>query len=101
MNDLFHWLLATFVLTPFQAEIDRKLEAANASRATIEQVQTCMTAAAPALTERATADWVWGARTIIGVATGLNRPEQVLADEIPACRPAIESIRPLLQATSS
>lgn len=101
MNDLFHWLLATFVLTPFQTEIDRKLAATNASRAAIEQVRTCMSAAAPALTERAAGDWVWGARTVISVATGISRPDQVLADEIPVCRPAIETIRPLLQAETS
>jgi hypothetical protein len=99
--DLFHWLLATFVVTPLQAEIDRKLLAANASRAVVEQVQTCMADATPRLTEKAGGDWFWGVSTVVSVATGFSRPEQVLSDQVPSCRPAIESVRPLLQERPS
>jgi hypothetical protein len=98
ITDLFHWLLATFVIAPFQAELDQKLQAANASRAVVAQVQTCMAEATPKLVSRASGDWFWGITTAISVTAGMTRPEQLLADEVPACRPALDAIRPLLQA---
>jgi hypothetical protein len=101
INDLFHWLLATFVLSPLQAEIDAKLEAANAPRAIVEQVQTCMADATPHLVEKANGDWIWTASTVISVATGLRQPIRILSDEAPACRPAIEAIRPQLRERTS
>jgi hypothetical protein len=101
INDLFHWLLATFVLTPFEAEIDRKLQAANASRAIFDQVQTCMADAPPRLLEKANGDWFWTTTTVISVASGLTQPEQVLGEQVPACRPAIDAVRPLRQERTS
>ena len=98
MTDLFHWLLATFVFTPLQAEINEKLGAMQAPRGVIAQVETCFGAARPKLVERANGDWFWGITTVISVGTGMTAPEKVLADEVPACRQAIESIRPLLNS---
>jgi hypothetical protein len=97
INDLFHWLLATFVLAPVQAEIDGRLQAAHASRAVAEQVRTCIAGATPDLVRKASGDWVWGATTVIGVATGLSDPLKILADEAPGCRPAIDAARPFLR----
>jgi hypothetical protein len=97
ISDLVNWLLATFVLAPVQAEIDDKLKAANASRAVVEQVQTCLAAAPPRLVEKANGDWIWTATTVISVATGLSSAEQVLADNVPACGPAMEAARPFLR----
>ncbi len=101
ISDFLHWLLATFVLTPLQAEIDTKLKTAQASRAAVEQVRTCMADATPRLVEKASGDWLWAAKTVTRVATGLSQPEEVLAAEVPACRPAIDVIRPLLQDGAS
>jgi hypothetical protein len=96
VQELFHWLLMTFVLEPIQAEIDTTLRAANAAPAIIQQAQACVTEAAPALVRRAGDDWVWGARTMIGVATGLTEPTAVVAEASPGCRAAMQAVRPLL-----
>jgi hypothetical protein len=98
ITDLFHWLLATFVLSPIQAEIDTKLQAAQAPRAVVEQARSCLATATPQLVQRAGGDWFWGATTVISVATGLADPVQVLADEVPACRPAVDAMRPFLRS---
>jgi hypothetical protein len=101
ISDLLHWLLATFVVTPLQAEIDARLQAANASQAVIQQVRTCIADAKPHLVEKATGDWFWTTTTVISVATGLTQAEQVLADNVPNCRTAVDAIRPLRQAQAS
>lgn len=97
MSGIASWLLATFVVAPLEAEIDSKLQSAQASRAAVEQVRTCMADAAPRLAERAAGDLVWTVTTAIGVAAGLSEPIDVLAAEAPACRPAIATVRPLLE----
>ncbi len=97
ISDFIHWLLATFLIAPLQAEIDTKLKTANASRAAYEQVRTCMADATPRLIQKANGDWLWAAKTVTRVATGLSQPEEVLAEEVPACRPAIDVIRPLMR----
>ncbi len=97
ISDFLHWLLATFVLAPLQAEIDAKLKTANASRAAYEQVRTCMADATPRLIQKANGDWLWTAKTVTRVAAGLSQPEEVLAEEVPSCRLAIDVIRPLLR----
>jgi hypothetical protein len=98
LTDIFHWVLATFLFTPLQAELDQRMQAAQAPRAAIEHMQTCVAAATPVLIGRATSDWVWGATTVIGLATGLSDPKQLLAGQVPACRPAIQALRPVGQA---
>jgi hypothetical protein len=97
INDLFHWLLATFLFSPIQAEIDGKLQAAQAPRAVVEQARSCVAAATPELVRRAGSDWFWGTTTVISVATGIADPMQVLSDEVPACRHAVEVMRPFLR----
>ena len=97
LTDLFHWLLATFLFQPIQAEIDAKLAAAQAPRAVVEQVRSCVATATPQLVDKASGDWFWGATTVISVATGISDPMQVLSTEVPTCRPAIDAVRPFLQ----
>jgi hypothetical protein len=92
ITDMSHWLLATFVFTPMQAEIDRHVAAANAAPATVQQVQACMSAAKPALMQRASGDWVWIATTAASLAAGLSEPQQVLKEEVPACREALQGL---------
>jgi hypothetical protein len=101
INDLIHWLLATFVIAPVQADIDTKLRAASASGAVAAQVQNCMADATPALLAKAGNDWLWTTKTVISVATGVTQPEQVLSDQVPACRPAVEAIRQIKAGDSS
>lgn len=98
ITDIAHWLLATFLLGPIQAEVDRTLAAAQAPRAVIEKAEACMASAIPALTRRASEDWTWGVTTAIMVTTGLSRPETVLAREVPACGGAMRALGPLLRA---
>jgi hypothetical protein len=97
MSELFHWLLSVFLFQPLQAEIDRTLAAAQAPRAAIQQMQTCVSGAAPTLASKAAGDWVWGAKTVISVAAGLSDPLDVLATEAPSCRAAVDAVRPFLK----
>ncbi len=98
LSDLFHWLLSVFVFQPIQAEIDKTLAAAQAPRAAIQQMQSCVANAAPALAGKAAGDWLWGTKTVISVAAGLADPLDVLAAEAPACRSAVDAVRPFLES---
>lgn len=91
MQEFFAWLLATFVLAPMQAELGDRLRAVNAAPQLIQQAQSCVAAAAPALTERAANDWVWTAQTVISVATGLSDANAVLVEVVPGCAPVVQA----------
>jgi hypothetical protein len=97
MQSLFTWLLTTFVIAPAEAEINARLQKAGAPAAIIRDVQVCVTTATPILVERAGSDWIWGVRTVIGVATGYSDAKQVLSDIVPICRPTMEAVKPFLQ----
>lgn len=97
INSSFAWLLATFVLAPMQAEIGDKLKAAKASPAVISEMQSCLATAKPVLLARAGNDWWWGIATVTGVATGYSDPKALLVAAVPACKPAVDAARPLLQ----
>lgn len=92
IQDLFTWLLATFVIGPMQAEI-RGLQA---PAAVMEQVQACVVSGTPALISKATNDLFWGITTTISVATGLTDATSVLADTSPQCATAIEAVKPFM-----
>jgi hypothetical protein len=93
VDTLFHWLLATFLFNPIQAQIEERLRTAGAPIQVVEQVRSCATTAAPAFVRKASDDWVWGATTVIRVASGMTDPLDVVAAELPPCRAAIEAIR--------
>lgn len=93
IDSLFHWLLATFLLNPIQAQIEERLRTAGAPVHIAEQVRSCATAAPPVLIRKAGEDWVWGTMTIIKVASGTADPLDVVAAELPSCRAPIEAMR--------
>jgi hypothetical protein len=95
------WLLATFVLAPLQSEIDARLAAAQVPPLAVERMRSCVAAAPPVLARRAGEDWIWAASTITRAATGLVEPKDVLASEVPVCRPAVEAIRPFLAGAAT
>jgi len=97
IQDLFSWLLATFVIGPVQAELSAKMQAAQAPAAIVSQVRACVVGAAPILVQRATTDPWWGITTSISVAAGLSQPTDVLAAATPDCAAAVGAVRPFLQ----
>ncbi|MCU0886053.1 MAG: hypothetical protein MUC44_14135 [Beijerinckiaceae bacterium] len=96
IQDLFAWLLATFVIGPVQAEFANKMQAAQAPAAIISQVQGCIVSATPILINRATSDVFWGVTTTISVAAGLTDAKTVLAQASPECASAVTAVRPFL-----
>ena len=93
IESVFHWLLAMFIFTPVQAQIEERMRTAQVSSAVVEQVRTCVTGASPALVDRAANDWVWGAKTVVGVAIGTTDPLDVLSAQTPACKDAVAAVR--------
>jgi hypothetical protein len=97
IQDLFAWLLATFVIGPMQAE----LQGLKAPAEVMQQVQACVVSGTPALISKATNDLFWGITTTISVATGLTDATSVLANTSPQCATAIEAIKPFLDNPQS
>ena len=98
LQDLFAWLLATFVIGPVQAEFATKMQAVQAPAAIVQQIQGCVVSATPALINRATSDIWWGVTTTISVAAGLADATAVLAETSPACSAALAAVRPFLDS---
>lgn len=96
LNDLFAFLIVTFVIGPFQAEIADRLALARAPQAVMAEIGACATAAGPALSERLTEDWRWVATRAVGIWTGSTTTEAVLGEAVPECRDAIAAARPFL-----
>lgn len=89
--------VVTFFLTgPLQTELNEKLAAARAPQAVATHLASCAGKAAPAMIEKALSNPVWAVNSVLGVWTGYARPEAILLDAAPACRPAIEAARPFL-----
>jgi hypothetical protein len=97
IQDLFAWLLATFVIGPVQAELSSRMQAAQAPAAIVSQVQACVVGATPILIQRAANDPWWGVTTTISVAAGMSRATDVLAGATPACAAAVAAVRPFLE----
>jgi hypothetical protein len=98
LQDLFAWLLATFVIGPVQAEFANKMQAAQAPAEIVQQVQACVVSATPVLVQRATNDIWWGLTTTISVAAGLTDAKTVLAGTSPDCAAAVAAVRPFLNS---
>jgi hypothetical protein len=96
IQDLFAWLLATFVIGPVQAELTSAMQAVKAPAAVMQQVQDCVVNGTPALVARATKDPFWGITTTISVMTGIVDAQSVLAGTSPQCAAAIGAVKPLL-----
>ena len=96
--DLIAWTLATFVITPLQAELENRLQSAQASAALVQQVQACLTGGTATLIERSADEPWWAIRTVVGVSVGLTDAQSVLAGTSPECATAMSALTPLLQA---
>lgn len=96
LNDLIAFLLSTFVVGPFQAEIADKLALARAPQAVVAEMGTCVTAAVPALAERLSGDWQWVVTRTVGIWIGTTTADAVLAEAVPQCREALAAARPFL-----
>ncbi|GJE43856.1 hypothetical protein [Methylobacterium soli] len=94
MQDLIAALISFFLIEPLQAEIAEKLKGARAPQAILNDVATCAQAARPVIVDRATSDPWWAVSSIAQVWIGTTRPEVILADVAPVCRPALEAARP-------
>lgn len=94
IQDLFTWLLATFVIGPVQEEFTSKLQAVQVPAVIMQQAQDCVANGTQVLVERAANDWWWGVTTTIGVATGLTNPLSIVAKASPECAAAMTAIQP-------
>ena len=97
IQELFAWLLATFIIGPMQAE----LEGLKAPAEVMQQVQACVVSGTPALVSKATSDPFWGITTTISVAAGLTDATSVLADTSPQCATAVEAVKPFMDNPES
>jgi hypothetical protein len=96
LQDLFAWLLATFVIEPVQAELASRMQAAQAPAAVVQQVQACLVSGTPALIARAADDPWWVISTSISVTVGLTDARTVLASASPECVAALGALQPFL-----
>ncbi|MEY4507346.1 MAG: hypothetical protein RL297_1924 [Pseudomonadota bacterium] len=97
IQDLFAWLLATFVIGPMQAE----LKGVQAPAAVMQEIQACVVSGTPALISKATNDLFWGITTTISVATGITDATSVLANTSPQCATAVEAVKPFMDNSAS
>lgn len=97
IQDIFAWLLATFIIGPVQAE----LEGVQAPAEVMQQVKACVVSGTPALVSKATSDPFWGITTTISVAAGLTEATSVLAETSPQCATAIQAVTPFLDNPQS
>ena len=100
MSEFISLLVSIFITGPLQSELTEKLAATRAPQAIVTQVADCAREAAPVLVERAFSDPWWAASSALTIWTGYARPEAVLVDAAPACRPAVEAAKPFLNAGS-
>jgi hypothetical protein len=91
--DLIAFLVATFLVAPLQSTIEARLADARAPAAIVAQVEPCVTAALPALVERASAEPWWAVRTAFGAWIGTTSPEAVLRQAAPECGPVLNAAR--------
>lgn len=96
VSDMIAWLLATFVITPLQAEVADKLQSVEASAGIVQQVQTCVTGGTSALIARSANEPWWAIRTVVSVSVGLADAQSVLAETSPECAAAMAALTPLL-----
>jgi hypothetical protein len=96
IRDFLIFLFTTFVVDPFQAELNQKLAAAQAPPAIVAEVSQCARTATPILADRAMSDPWWAASTVIGVWLGTTSAESALTDAAPACGTAVRAARPFL-----
>lgn len=100
-RDILIFLFTTFVVEPFQTELNQKLAAAQAPPAVVAQISECAKIAIPILADRAmSAPW-WGASTVISVWVGTTSPESVLSDAAPVCGSAVQAARPFLSGAAT
>ena len=90
------WLVVTFLLNPFGADLQSRMAAAQAPAAVVQGVTQCAAAAGPALIDRASGDPLWAISTVVGTWIGTTSPEAVLRDAAPGCGPAMAAARPFL-----
>jgi hypothetical protein len=96
MQDLIAAFVSFFLIEPLQAKIADKLAGARVPPAVLADVTACARAARPVIVERATSDPVWALSSAVQVWIGAARPEAILAEAAPDCKPAIEAARPFL-----
>ncbi len=96
LRDLLAGLVMSLVVEPFAADMERKLAAAQAPGPAMREVAACARAAAPALIDRALADWSWAAATGLRAATGSVPLETIIIEASPSCAGAIAEAKRIL-----
>jgi hypothetical protein len=83
--DIAAWFITLFVLSPIQAEVQERLQGANASAQSIQQSQQCISAQGPKLLQRAGEDPIWAVVSAAGYTFGWTSPLQLLDANDPNC----------------
>ena len=97
ISDIAAWLITLFVLNPIQAEVQDRLQGANASAQSLQQSQQCVASQGPKLLQRAGEDPSWAIATIAGYSFGWTSPVQLLDANDPNCA----ELTRLLQSSAS
>ncbi|KXG83993.1 hypothetical protein [Agrobacterium bohemicum] len=85
ISDIAAWFITLFVLSPIQADVQERMQGANASAQSIQQSQQCITAQGPKLIQRAGEDPSWAIATAVGYTIGWTSPSQLLDANDPNC----------------
>lgn len=101
VRDFLLGIAMMFLVEPFAADMDRMLATARAPEALMREVAACTGTAAPALIDRALADWGWAASAAIRVTTGLASAEALIVETVPSCAGAIAEARRLLDGAEA
>ncbi len=84
-SDIAAWFVTLFILNPIQAEVQDRIQGANASAQSIQQSQQCISAQGPKLLQRAGDDPAWAIATAAGYTFGWTSPTQLLDASDPNC----------------
>jgi hypothetical protein len=97
MQDLIAALVSLFLLSPLQAEVKERLEAAQVPPAVVSEIAACGRAAAPTIADRALSDPWWAVSSAVRVWIGTTSADRLLLEVAPGCAPAVSAARPFLE----
>jgi hypothetical protein len=101
MQDIIASLISFFLLSPLQAEVRQRLDAAQVPPGVVSDITACGRAAAPAIAERALSDPWWAVSQVVRVWTGTTSPDRLLVEVAPGCASAVAAARPFLGEQSA
>jgi hypothetical protein len=93
------WLVGLFLLGPIKAEVAARLEAARAPVAVVERIGACTAEVVPRLGERAVADPLWAAGTVVRLWIGTIPLDALLREATPDCQRTMREAMPFFRAS--